>query len=475
MKTESMKISLRALLISVMLINIGINASICPRGTFKSGSICSTCLAGNYDNLKGSCLPCPNGYYCKDPSKFPTPCPIGTFSFSVSGNITSCQSCPPGYFTSKNASTYCILCPNNNSCNQSEIYSLIIDALSSLVRSANMNSSSVTTTVQAPTTKTKTSTTEDPVLKEQFDLLVRNLQNTDEMIQQMKTVTNVLDLIKVATKFFGPEAAVGFSAIINIFEMGLGLFEPQDNSLEIIIDALQDIYNQIIELNKLIRDEFNNLSNEIKNLQIVLTANENINRMTVYIVDAENYINDLQLYLSENVFDIDQFKLLCGTSLNSQHYLNIINRFAQNSILDDRIGSEYNLFYNLMIINDFTDFSMLSFWYQKLIIIAHNLAYMGQMCNHAMYTNEVALNRSSIVLIDTYQKILDGFEAQAGQVRARNLGDFVGCYNQTDNNNQISSANASTMLVTLSKSMNVQYCTYFCSLFSYQYAGLING
>ena len=219
MKTESMKISLRALLIAAMLINIGINASICPRGTFKSGSICSTCLAGNYDNLKGSCLPCPNGYYCKDPTKLPTPCLIGTFSFSVSGNITSCQPCPPGYFTSKNASTYCILCPNNNSCNQSDLYSLIIDALSSLIRSANMNSSSVTTTVQAPTTKALT--TEDPFSKEQFDLLVRNLQNTAEIIQKMKTVTNVLDLIKAATVFLGPEAVVSFSRIINIFEMGL--------------------------------------------------------------------------------------------------------------------------------------------------------------------------------------------------------------------------------------------------------------
>ncbi|CAF1066486.1 unnamed protein product [Brachionus calyciflorus] len=93
----------------------------CPVGTYSisTGGIaqCTQCYLGYYaDTLaRTSCRACPDGYQCCDPRISPTPCPLGTYSYS-SGGISECKSCGNGYYTDTLASTGCKYCPNGNSC-----------------------------------------------------------------------------------------------------------------------------------------------------------------------------------------------------------------------------------------------------------------------------------------------------------------------------------------------------------------------
>lgn len=93
----------------------------CPLGTYSTStggiSECTTCRLGYYANKVAStqCTACPNGYYCKDPTKAPTPCPLGSYSYS-SGGISECKLCQLGYYANKTASTSCIACPNGYQC-----------------------------------------------------------------------------------------------------------------------------------------------------------------------------------------------------------------------------------------------------------------------------------------------------------------------------------------------------------------------
>lgn len=53
------------------------------------------CDHGTYSPIEGisSCIPCPQGFYCSDPSAFPVFCPDGTYS---NDGQSECTLCPAG-------------------------------------------------------------------------------------------------------------------------------------------------------------------------------------------------------------------------------------------------------------------------------------------------------------------------------------------------------------------------------------------
>lgn len=75
---------------------------------------CQQCALGSYYS-NNNCIACPNGYYCPSGAIKPIECPLGTFSYST-GGISKCTTCSPGYYANKTASTRCIACPDGYFC-----------------------------------------------------------------------------------------------------------------------------------------------------------------------------------------------------------------------------------------------------------------------------------------------------------------------------------------------------------------------
>ena len=82
----------------------------CPIGTFRgfdrgaAPTDCAICTSGAYCPTTGMTTPlaCPAGFYCPLGTKYPEPCPEGTFSNSLSlTDSKSCSPCTSGYYCGK--------------------------------------------------------------------------------------------------------------------------------------------------------------------------------------------------------------------------------------------------------------------------------------------------------------------------------------------------------------------------------------
>jgi hypothetical protein len=243
------------------------------------------------------------------------------------------------------------------------------------------------------------------------------------------------------------------------------LLDYLDEQFKIINEKLDAIYSKISDMETLLTQYYNELSSEILNSQIVITAISNINRMAVYLTEANNLVIDLKDCLSETVIDWPQIRLICEQ--RPQHYLNIINQYAHNPILDNTVGAGYNLFYNIMIINNFADFPTLALWHQKLFALSFNLVYYGQVCNRAMNLSQVFQNQSLVHMTNTLTSIATGF---ANQFSELNYNQFVGCFVDSE-----VSRDLPAMHYNSSANMSVEFCVGYCQQFGYLYAGVQQG
>ena len=85
---------------------------VCPSGRYNSGSSCSNCPTGKYQNQnhQTSCKSCPSGQYqnsngqsgCKN-------CPTG--QYQNENQKTGCKACSSGYYQNSNGQTGCKGCP----------------------------------------------------------------------------------------------------------------------------------------------------------------------------------------------------------------------------------------------------------------------------------------------------------------------------------------------------------------------------
>ena len=154
-----------------------------------------------------------------------------------------------------------------------------------------------------------------------------------------------------------------------------------------------------------------------------------------------------------------------------KYYLNIINQFANTSIFDSSVGSSYNLIYNIMIINDFADYSTYSIWYHKLFLLSYNLAYYGQICDSANNLSLIFQNHSSLLRNKTINSILSGFKSQINELKSNTYyGQYVGCFVDNATNRDLP-----FMPYTSSTGMSVGFCLKYCEEYGYQYAGLQMG
>ena len=302
------------------------------------------------------------------------------------------------------------------------------------------------------------------------------------LLAQIDITSNFLQGISTLGKFVSLLDKVG--PIISVFGdvMGLltGMFSPSFDEIlfdylkqefDLINQKLDLIYNQIIDLNNQLSKYFHELSQDILNLQIVLTAISNINKMDVYKSDASNMIVDLSVYLNQDIINFRQIQDSCGQSYNPQHYLNILNQYAQTSIFDSSVGSSYNLMYNIMTINDYADYPTYSIWYQKMFLLSYNLAYYGQVCDSANNLSLIFQNQSTILRNKTITSIMTGFKSQINELTNQtNFGIFLGCFIDNATNRDLAFMPYNSMT-----NMSVDFCLNYCQQYGYLYAGLQRG
>lgn len=314
--------------------------------------------------------------------------------------------------------------------------------------------------------------------------LISNSTITDysPLLAQLEITSNYLKGIEILSDIFAFDKVASsiFKVFSGVMSLVTGLFTPSFE--EILFDYLKQqfdllnrkldvIYSQIIQLNNQLTLYFNQLSQSILNSQIVITAISNINKMDVYRSDASNMIIDLRVYLGERILNYLQIQATCGQSFNPQHYLNIIDQFANTSIFDSSVGSSYNLMYNIMTINDFADYPTYSIWYQKLFLLSYNLAYYGQICDSANNLSLVFQNQSSQLRNKTINSILSGFKSQINELKSNTYyGQFMGCFVDNATNRDLP-----FMPYTSSTGMSVGFCLNYCQQYGYQYAGLQMG
>lgn len=86
----------------------------CIAGTYSSGGayICSNCPEGTYSNVTGAqvCVACPAGSSCLFSNSSPQLCPIGSSTNGLSSQ-TNCQSCIQGTYAPNAGSVFCLQCP----------------------------------------------------------------------------------------------------------------------------------------------------------------------------------------------------------------------------------------------------------------------------------------------------------------------------------------------------------------------------
>lgn len=92
--------------------------SACPAGyaCSSTGASPRVCADGSYSLTNWQyCVVCPPGHYCINVAYPPTKCAAGTFT--AAGNATHCDTCPVGRYTGNvTGSATCILCPRGYSC-----------------------------------------------------------------------------------------------------------------------------------------------------------------------------------------------------------------------------------------------------------------------------------------------------------------------------------------------------------------------
>ena len=81
-----------------------------------------SCTPGYYSNREGSlnCTACPKGDFCDlfDPGKAPIPCPKGTYQAKLAELF--CQGCTLKYYTNREGSLYCTICPKGHWCDEND-------------------------------------------------------------------------------------------------------------------------------------------------------------------------------------------------------------------------------------------------------------------------------------------------------------------------------------------------------------------
>jgi hypothetical protein len=315
--------------------------------------------------------------------------------------------------------------------------------------------------------------------------LISNTPQTDysALLAQLDITAKYLgaaqDLAEIGKIFF-PKYAAAITIAQGLVNLVSGIFSPSFE--DIIFNYLKEqfnrinqkldiIYNQIVQLNNQLSLYFNQLSQSILNLQIVITAIANINKMDVYRSDANNMIIDLKVYLGESILNYAQIQDTCGQSYNPQHYLNIMNQFANTSIFESSVGSSYNLMYNIMIINDFADYATYSLWYKKLFLLSYNLVYYGQICDSAKNLSVFFQNQSALLRQKTLNSIMNGFNSQINELKVNTyFGQYMGCFVDNSTNRDLP-----YMPYYSNTSMSVGFCLDYCQKYGYQYAGLQGG
>lgn len=83
----------------------------CPQGTFwdnvsTANTACTACPPGKYSDFKSSlCYPCPPGHYSNPPNVGCTPC--GPGQYADTGSQSRCKDCPAGNFSNQPVNTDC--------------------------------------------------------------------------------------------------------------------------------------------------------------------------------------------------------------------------------------------------------------------------------------------------------------------------------------------------------------------------------
>ena len=305
-----------------------------------------------------------------------------------------------------------------------------------------------------------------------YSYLISQIEITSQVFDSIKTIGDIVSGINpvVGSMFNVLSGLIGlFSGMPSFNEV---LYEYLQENFKMINEKLNSIYNQIIDINNKLAKYYTEISRDILNLQFVLTAVSNINKMNVYASEASNMIIDLSVYFDLDIIDFHQIQQTCGQNYNPQHYLNIINQYASASIFDSSLGSSYNLVYNIMIINNYSDYPTYSAWYKKMLLLAYNLAYYGQVCDSANNKSLRFQNQSTILRAKTFSNISTGFTNQINELTTMTyFGQFIGCF--VDNLNSRDLPNMPYKDVN--NAMNVGFCINYCQSLGYLYAGLQNG
>lgn len=314
------------------------------------------------------------------------------------------------------------------------------------------------------------------------------IKDYSDTIAQIKITSEVFDSIKTLGDIVGvilPVAGCAFSMFSGI----IGLISNTPSMEDVVFDFMNEqykfmieqfnsinnnlnlIYNKINDLNDNLALYYNKISEEILNLQVTLTAVSNMNKMNVYKSEANNLIIDLSVYLGLDIIYYPQIQQTCGQNYNPQHYLNIINQYANASIFDSNFASSYNLVYNIMIINNYADFEIYSSWYKQMFLLAYNLAYYGQICDSANNMSLVFQNQSTSLRTKTLSSIANGFTNQINELTSKTYyGKFIGCF--MDNRD---SRDLPKMPYKSENNMGVGFCIDYCQKYGYLYAGLQYG
>lgn len=308
--------------------------------------------------------------------------------------------------------------------------------------------------------------------QQDYSYLISQIEITSQVFDGIKTIGDIASLINpVAGTLFNV-----FSDLIGLFSgmpsFNEVLYEYLKENFRIINEKLNLIYNQIVDTNKKLAEYYSQISKDILNLQFILTAVSNINKMNVYDSEARNMIIDLSVYLDLDIIDYNQIQQTCGQNYNPQHYLNIIKQYASASIFDGSLGSSYNLVYNIMIINKYSDYPTYSAWYKKMLLLAYNLAYYGQVCDSANNISLPFQNQSALLRAKTFSEISHGFKNQINELTTLTFfGQFIGCFVDNPNSRDL----PSMPYIDGNNIMSVGFCINYCQSLGYLYAGLQNG
>ncbi len=300
-----------------------------------------------------------------------------------------------------------------------------------------------------------------------------------DTIARIEITSNALDRIKLIgdiAEVINPVAGIAFKFFTGIIELSSKM--PSKN--DIILDYMRDqyeymkeqfnninnniklIYNQINDLNNHLAEYFDQISEEIRNSQIVITAVSNINKMNVYEAEAKNLIIDLSTYLGQDLIYYPQIQQTCGLNYNPQHYLNIINQFTSTSIFDSSLAGSYNLVYNIMIINNYADYDTYIAWFKKMFLLAYNLAYYGTICDSTNNMSLVFQNQSALLRSNTLLSISNGILNQINELTAHTYyGKFIGCFLDNSTLRDLPSVPYKI------ENMNVEFCINHCQSYGY--------